>query len=96
VRKSSVLATHPLGAKWNGSPSPSTTSSAGVAPAITNERGVWAMAHSTSSRGRRAMPVAASTSAPRAASRGSTLEPAKRMPVLASRSIAWSAMRLFS
>ena len=71
------------GAKWNGSPSPSTTSSAGVAPAITNDRGLWAMAHSTSSRGRRAMPVASSTSAPRAASRGSTLEPAKRMPTVA-------------
>ena len=96
VRKSSVLATHPLGAKWNDSVSPSVTSSAGVAPAITNERGVCVMAHSTSSRGRRAMPLASSTSAPRAARSGSVCEPAKRMPTVASTSSAWSTMRPFS
>ena len=96
VRKSSVLATQPLGAKWKSSLSPSRTSSSGVAPAITNDRGHCVMAHSTRSRGSFAMPLASSTWAPRAARNGSISEPAKRMPVVASSSIAWSAMRLFS
>ncbi len=96
VRKSSVLATQPLGAKWNGSPSSSRTSSSGVAPASTSRRGHCASAHSTSSRGRRAIPDDSSTRAPRAASSVRTAEPAKRMPTSASNSIASSAMRSFS
>ena len=76
VRKSSVLATQPLGTKWKGSPSSSRTSSASVRPAIRMLRGHWPAAHSTSSRGRRAMPVAWSTWAPRSSSSGRTAEPA--------------------
>ena len=70
VRKSSVLATQPLGEKWKGSPSSSRTSSASVRPAIRMPRGHCASAHSTSSRGRRAMPVVSSTSAPRSPEQG--------------------------
>ena len=47
---------------------------------MSTARGICAMAHSTSSRGRRDTPVASSTWAPRSASSGSTREPAKRMP----------------
>ena len=72
VRKSSVLATQPLGTKWKGSPSSSRTSSASVRPAISTLRGHWPAAHSTSSRGSLTMPVASSTCAPRSASSGRT------------------------
>ena len=96
VRWSSVLATQPLGEKWNGWPSSSSTSSCSVRPAMSTARGICAMAHSTSSRGSHATPVASSTWAPRSASSGSTREPAKRMPTSASSWMAWSASRLFS
>ena len=42
------------------------------------------------------MPVASSTSAPRSASSGRTLEPANRMPTRPSSSTASSTIRLFS
>ena len=96
VRKSRVLATHPLGAKWNGSPAPRRTSSEGVAPAITKERGHCPMAHSTSSRGSRTRPVSSSICAPLAASSGRTRDPANRMPTSERSPIALSAIWDFS
>ena len=61
VRKSSVLATQPLGAKWKGSPSSSTTSSSGSRPRTPR---VWGTARAPTRPARAAgerFPVASST-----------------------------------
>ena len=96
VSASSTKAAQPEEQKREAPPSCSSTSNSGALPPSTISRGHCARAAATSSGGMRTTDVASSTCAPRAASRGSTRDPAMRMPTRSSRPMASCTIRSFS